>query len=171
MDLDYVKEAFVLVAIVALSFVLWAWLISEVRCKHCGHWRSHAETRRRLHWGTDMGGILRTDPFVVCMKVQVCDTCAQTRIKSTRSEPISEHGDLAIALYSDHGKDSEEARRLLDTTGLALDLVEAGVKPGSGFEDDEIYPTAVHQGCVYKGLERIKSLYQFISAKKARLAH
>jgi len=51
----------------------------DIRCRGCGKWLSGVySTKRKLEWGTNVGGLLLADPFYVLVKVCTCSHCGQT---------------------------------------------------------------------------------------------
>lgn len=46
-----------------------------LRCSKCGSWKSTSTPSKSLRWGSDIGGILKSDPFYLKTKTRTCDAC------------------------------------------------------------------------------------------------
>ncbi|OGZ03763.1 MAG: hypothetical protein A2648_02300 [Candidatus Lloydbacteria bacterium RIFCSPHIGHO2_01_FULL_41_20] len=75
-----------LVVIVLIAFVLYR----NLRCQKCGSWESQVRLRTNLEWGTDVGGIMKTDPFFVNTEMRICVGCKDIRVLRRWISPASE---------------------------------------------------------------------------------
>lgn len=56
-----------------------------LRCSKCGAWNSSRKTiKEEIDWGTDVGGILLTDPYHVEVTTYTCSGCGHSMKKEER---------------------------------------------------------------------------------------
>jgi len=67
----------------AVSIVLFLFIRNSRCCERCGSCKNTPSTKRVMEWGTDVGGILQTDPYYVLIHKRTCNGCGHT-LKETR---------------------------------------------------------------------------------------
>ena len=45
------------------------------RCSKCGSWKNTTTITRRFEWGSDTGGIVHIDPFIMKFERRNCTAC------------------------------------------------------------------------------------------------
>lgn len=66
-----------LITIAIIVLLIFAGTVVYVRyhCRNCGSWKSSVVTERTVEWGTDVGGLLLSDPFQLRTERRVCYRC------------------------------------------------------------------------------------------------
>lgn len=72
--------------IIASTYFIW-----RKRCSRCGSFRTKYLSERRLMWADNVGGILKSGPFMYCSYTHHCHSCGNQTVRAHWSERATEH--------------------------------------------------------------------------------